>query len=81
MSTIKLKINTKSHKYPMIIGSGITSKLSKLLNNNSVKFDKCLLIIDNKIPKFRINKINSSRTIFKSKTFKLKIIRFIHRVF
>ena len=32
MSTIKLKINTKSHKYPMIIGSGITSKLLKLLN-------------------------------------------------
>ena len=57
MNTIKLKINTKSHKYPMIIGSGITSKLSKLLNNNSVKFDKCLLIIDNKIPKFRVNKI------------------------
>ena len=66
MSTIKLKINTKSHKYPMIIGSGITSKLSKLLNNYSVKFDKCLLIIDNKIPKFRVNKI--IKTLPKKKT-------------
>ena len=57
MNIIKLKINTKSHKYTMMIGSGITSKLSKLLNNNLVKFDKCLLIIDNNIPKFKVNKI------------------------
>ncbi len=57
MSTIKLKINTKSRKYSIIIGSGITSKLLKLLNNNSIKFNKCLLIIDNKIPKFIVNKV------------------------
>ena len=66
MNTIKLKINTKSLKYTMIIGSGITSKLSDLLNNNSIKFDKCLLIIDNKIPKFIVNKI--IKTLPKKKT-------------
>jgi len=66
MNTIKLKINTKSHKYTMMIGSGITSKLSKLLNNNLIKFDKCLLIIDNKIPKFIVNK--TIKTLTQKKT-------------
>ena len=51
MKIIKLQINTKNHKYPIIIGSGLITKISKLLNNNSVKFSKCLLVIDNKIPK------------------------------
>ncbi len=60
MSIIKLKINTKSNKYPILIGSGISSKLLKILNDNSIKFDKCLLVIGNKIPKFLINKIIKS---------------------
>ena len=60
MSTIKLQINTKDHKYPIFIGSGLITKLSKLLNNNSIKFDKCLLVIDSKIPKNLINKILKS---------------------
>ena len=60
MNTIKLKINTKNHKYPIVIGAGIASKTSKFLNNNSIKFNKCLLIIDNKIPKFILNKVIKS---------------------
>ena len=60
MKIIKLQINTKNHKYPIIIGSGLITKISKLLNNNSVKFNKCLLVIDNKIPKKLINKIFKS---------------------
>ena len=46
MSTIKLQINTKDHKYPIFIGSGLINKLSKLLKNSSIKFTKCLLVID-----------------------------------
>ena len=60
MKTIELKVNTNNHKYPIIIGSGLTTKISKLLNKNSIKFDKCLLVIDNKIPKTSINKILKS---------------------
>ena len=60
MSTIKLQINTKDHKYPILIGSGLITKLSKLLNNNSIKFDKCLLVIDNKVPKTLIKRILKS---------------------
>ena len=72
MNTIKLKINTKSNKYSILIGSGISSKLLKILNDNSIKFDKCLLIIDKKIPKFLINKI------IKSLNNKKKIITFFN---
>ena len=60
MSTIKLQINTRDHKYPIFIGSGLITKLSKLLNNNSIKFNKCLLVVDNKVPKNLVNKIFKS---------------------
>jgi len=60
MTTIKLQINTKDHKYPIFIGSGLTTKLSKLLNNNSIKFGKCLLVIDSKVPKTLISRILKS---------------------
>ena len=60
MSTIKLQINTKDNKYPILIGTGLITKLSKLFNNNSIKFEKCLLIIDSKVPKNLIKKILKS---------------------
>jgi len=60
MNLIKLKINTKSGGYPLIIGSGLTIKLSKLLKENSINFNKCLFVIDKKIPKSIINKIIKS---------------------
>ncbi len=60
MRTIKLQINTKDHKYPIFIGSGLTTKLSKLLKNNSIKFGKCLLVIDSKVPKTLVGKILKS---------------------
>ena len=58
MSTVKLQINTKDHKYPIFIGSGLINKLSKLLKSCSIKFTKCLLVIDNKVPKIFLKKIN-----------------------
>ena len=60
MKVIKIQINTKNNNYPIIIGSGLITKISKLLNNNSIKFSKCLLVVDNKIPKKLINKIFKS---------------------
>ena len=60
MSTIKLQINTKEHKYPIFIGSGLITKLSKLLKNYSIKFTKCLLVVDNKVPRNLVNKILKS---------------------
>ena len=60
MNLIKLKINTKNGAYPIIIGSRLTSKLPKLLKENSINFNKCLFVIDKKIPKSMINKITKS---------------------
>ena len=40
MKPIKLKIDTKSQKYPIIIGSNLVSNLSNIAKNNSVNFKK-----------------------------------------
>ena len=60
MSIINLKINLNNYKYPIIIGSNIASKLSKLLKKHSIKFNSCLLVIDKKVPRAQINKITKS---------------------
>ena len=72
MKTIKLQINTNEHRYPVIIGSGLVKKLSNLINKNSIKFDKCLLVIDKRIPKNLLHKI------IKSLSKKKKIIHFFN---
>jgi len=51
MKQFKLNINTKNQKYPIIIGRGLYNNLPKLLAKNSVSFNKCLIVIDNKIKK------------------------------
>ena len=51
MRPIKLKIDTKSQRYPIIIGSNLVSNLANIAKNNSVNFKKCLLIIDKNIRK------------------------------
>ena len=57
MKPIKLIIKTKSETYPIIIGSGLIKNLSKYFNQNLISFDKCLLVIDKKVPKKMILKI------------------------
>jgi len=51
MRQFKLTINTKSKKYPIIIGRRLHNNLPKLLSKNSISFRKCLIVIDNKIKK------------------------------
>ena len=51
MKQFKLNINTKTQKYPIIIGRGLLNNIPKLLGNNSLYFTKCLIVIDNKIKK------------------------------
>ena len=60
MKTIKLKIKSKTQEYFIFIGSNLISKFSKILNQNSIKFEKCLLLIDSKVPKIMIKKIINS---------------------
>ena len=60
MKPIKLIIKTKSETYPIIIGSNIIKDLSKYLNKNHISFEKCLLIIDKKVPNIMVSKIIKS---------------------
>jgi len=64
MKTNKLIIKIDRISYPIFIGTNLISELSKILNKNSIKFEKCLLLIDKKVPKILIQKIQKS---FKNK--------------
>ena len=58
MNASKLKIKTKNQSYNIIVGNNLIKNLLKILNDNLVNFNKCLLVIDNKVPKKFITKIN-----------------------
>ena len=60
MKTIKLRVKTNNQRYLIYIGSGLISNLGIQIKKNSIHFDKCLLVIDNKIPKKFISKIKAS---------------------
>ena len=57
MSSIKLQIKTGNQKYPIHIGNDVLNKLQKLLKENLINFNQCLVIIDKNVPKKLINKI------------------------
>ncbi len=60
MKPIKLKINTKTKKYSIIIGSNLVSNISKIVKKESISFKQCLLIIDKNVSKKIIFKIKKS---------------------
>ena len=60
MKPIKLKINTKTEKYPIIIGSNLISKFSKIIKNNSINFKKSLIVIDKNVPKKFVIKLRNN---------------------
>ena len=51
MSLIKLKVNTYSQKYSVIIGNNILKKINKFFKESSIDFNQCLLVIDKNVPK------------------------------
>ena len=64
MITSKIKIKTKNQSYNVILGNNLTKNLLKILKNNFINFNKCLFIIDSKVPKKFLKKIN---LLFKKK--------------
>ena len=60
MTSRKLIINISSQKYPILIGENIISKLSSILNSYSLKFNRCLLVVDKNVPKKMISKIKAN---------------------
>ena len=60
MSSINLKVSLNNYEYPIIIGSDIAHKFSRILKKHDIKFNKCLLVIDKKVPKYQIRNITKS---------------------
>ena len=58
MKQFKITIKTNQNKYKVVIGKNLINNFLKILNNNSINFNKCLLVIDNKVPNEFIKKIN-----------------------
>ena len=63
MKAQQIKINTKSKKYSIFIGSKLINKLDKILISQKISFPKVMVVIDKNIPsKFKsilIKKLNS----------------------
>ena len=57
MKTTKLLIRTNHSKYSIFIGSKLISNLSKIIEKQSIKFKKCLLVIDKNTPTKKVNEI------------------------
>ena len=57
MSLIKLHVKTGNQKYPIFIGNNILNKFKTILNENSIKFNQCLVIADKNVPKKLIDKL------------------------
>jgi len=51
MKKIKLVVKTISKNYPIIIGSNIIKNISSIIQSNNIKFNKCLIVADKKVPK------------------------------
>ena len=60
MSLIKLQIRTGNQKYPIFIGNNILNKLKKILKENLINFNQCLVVADKNVPKKLIDKILNS---------------------
>ena len=56
MNSIKLEVRTGSQKYPIHIGNNVLNKLQKLLKENLIDFNQCLIVADKNVPKKLINK-------------------------
>jgi len=55
MKTYNIKINTNTKRYSIIIGSDILKNISKILVNQKIFFQKCLIVTDGNIPnKFKL---------------------------
>ena len=67
MKPIKLKIKTKTQTYPIIIGSNLMGNISKIIENNSIKFQRSMIIVDKKISKkiiLRVKKSLNKKNVF-----------------
>ena len=60
MSLIKLYVKAGNQKYPIFIGNNILNKLKKILKENLINFNQCLVVADKNVPKKLIDKVLNS---------------------
>ena len=60
MNLIKLNIETKTQKYPILIGNRISANISKILKSYAINFNRCLLVVDRNVPKKLVSTIRKS---------------------
>ena len=60
MKPIKLVVKTNSQNYPILIGLNLISNINSIIKKNKINLKKCLLVVDQKIPKKLITKIKKS---------------------
>ena len=66
MSSIKLQVKSRNQKYSIHIGSNVLSQLQKLLKENLINYNQCLVVIDKNVPKKLINQ--ALKSLQKEKT-------------
>ena len=54
MKKIKLIVKTTSKKYSINIGLNIVKKISNIIKSNKINFEKCIIIVDKKVPKKKL---------------------------
>ena len=63
-----IKVNTRTKKYSIIIGSQILKNILKILSKENIYFEKCLIVTDKNIPyKFRsilLKKLKKKKNIY-----------------
>ncbi len=50
MKIRKIKIKTRSKNYQIIVGRNLVSIINKILKDNNLLFEKCLIVVDKNIP-------------------------------
>ena len=55
MKKIKLVVKTISKNYPIIIGSNLIKNIKNIIRSNKIKFNKCLIVADKKVPKINLS--------------------------
>ena len=60
MKIAKIIVKTKNNKYPIIVGSDLVKNFLNIVKKNSLNFNKCLLIVDTKVPKKFVKEIKLS---------------------
>ena len=60
MKIYKLIVNTKSEKYPILIGSGLLQNFSNIIKKYSINSQKYLIIVDENAPKKQLDIIKKN---------------------